>query len=145
MSEISSELKDLLSSLNGLPLIAVKTAEYNALSLTFESQDANATYRLGTWFEDWNIFDREENHLVGRADATAIPNMNLGTFECLKMVGGKVRLQLSFGHYIEFSDRNMDDDIFYAFLPNQIFVGYTAKEGWRYGVSDRPWTGGKPI
>lgn len=150
MNEITPELQTLMSPLIGLPLVALKIGEHNSLSLMFSNdklyyEKDQATYRLGTWHEDWKVFDQDGKVLLARADALAVPDINFGTYEDIEMSEGKVRLRLSRGHYVEFADRNMDDDIFYALLPNHIFVGYATKTGWRHGPSDRPWTGGESI
>jgi hypothetical protein len=150
MNEITPELRTLLSPLIGLPLVALKIGEHNSLSLMFSSdklhnEKAQATYRLGTWHEGWKIFDQYGNLLLSRTDTSAVPDIDFGAYEDIEMSKGKVRLRLSHGHYVEFADRNMDDDIFYAFLSEHVFVGYATKTGWRHGRSDRPWTGGEPI
>ena len=150
MNEVSPELRVLLSRLVGLPLVTLKIGEHSSLSLTFGPNESNSdkeaqTACLGTWYEDWKIFDQDGKLLLARASAVAAPNINFGAYEDIEMFNGKVRLRLSLGHYVEFADRRMNDDIFYAFLPDHVFVGYAAKSGWRYGPSGRPWTGGKPI
>jgi hypothetical protein len=159
MININESLAVLLNPLCGEPCISASVGEWKSLTLWFGKEISSqgsltdcGQYRVGTYSSNWIIKDHAGNSFCDASNLPAaevqakLESLDIGAFKGLTPTStGGIGLLTDGGLCIEFTLHDLNDDIFYVFLPNDLYVGYSSEHGWRQGSSKGPWTGGAPI
>jgi hypothetical protein len=153
---MNDDVSRIVARLSGERCFRKEVGRFKSLSLGFgieaerSAKSKSRAYRsweIGTYRSAWRVVCKG-NVICGSQDAadpirlnSALQRIEFDKFVSLQHINDlDVRVDFSNGVAVDFLATNSDDDeYFHLFCPDDVYVEFRVRSGWRIGPSDRPW------
>ena len=156
MNCMNDDVVRIIKRLSGEPCSRKEAGHMRGLSLGFGNGTERSmklndkVYReweIGTYRSAWRVVQRGIV-LCGSQDVANLSELNValeridfGTFASLRQLTElDIRVEFSNGVAVDFFAAMSDDDeCFHIFCPENLFIEFSIRGGWKTGRSDKPW------
>lgn len=157
MYAVNNSVFQIIEELKGEPCTRREVGERKSLSLGFGNLEevtgrprkrAYRKWELGTYDSTWRLVQNGAV-LCGSDDSETsneldliLENVELGGFASLRQSNDlDIRIELDNGVAVDILPAfREDDDCFHIFCPEDRYIGFSVRGGWRIGPSNKPWS-----